>query len=221
MPPVGTSLLPTRLVCYTDLEMDDQIEQAIAILKRGGIVAYPTDTVYGLGANAGNDDAVARVYEAKGRPRHLALPLLLADISQIKDVARDVPDLAWCLAKRFLPGSLTLVLHKASSVSSVVAGGGDKIAVRVPDHPVPIALIRGLGAPITGTSANLSGSPSLLTAEEVYRQMGERVDFIIDGRCPGGIDSTVLDLTGDVPRVLREGAISKEEIERVCGMEVH
>lgn len=201
--------------------MDGQIEQAIAILKRGGIVAFPTDTVYGLGANAGDDDAVARVFEAKKRPRHLALPLLLADISQIKDVARDVPDLAWCLIQRLLPGGLTLVLHKSPSVSSVVTGGGDKIAIRVPDHPVPIALIEGLGALITGTSANLSGSPSPQTAKEVYRQMGDRVDLIIDGRCTSGIDSTVLDLTSDVPRVLREGAISKEEIEKACGMEVH
>jgi len=201
--------------------MNGQIEQAIATLRRGGIVAFPTDTVYGLGANAGDDDAVAKIYEAKGRPRHLALPLLLADISQIAEVARDIPDVAWSLAQRFLPGGLTLILHKAPSVSNMVTGGGDKIAVRVPDHPVPIALIQGLGAPITGTSANLSGSPSLLTAEEVYRQMGDRVDLIIDGRCPGGIDSTVLDLTGDMPKVLREGAITRKEIERICGIEVH
>jgi len=209
------------LVCYTACEMSKQNQKAIEILKRGGIVAFPTDTVYGLGANAGDDNAVARVYEAKGRPRHLALPLLLSDISQIADVARDVPELAWCLAQRFLPGGLTLVLHKAPSVSSVVSGGGDKVAVRVPDHPVPIALIRGLGGPITGTSANLSGRPSPLTAKEVYRQMGDRVELIIAGKCPGGIDSTVLDLTGDVPRVLREGAISRMEIERACGVRVH
>ena len=218
---IGIRLSAKRLVCYTCLEMDDEIGQAIAILKRGGIVAFPTDTVYGLGASAGDDDAVARVYEAKNRPRHLALPLLLADISQIEDVARDVSDLAWCLAQRLLPGGLTLVLHKAQSVSSVVTGGGDKIAVRVPDHPVPIALIKGLGGPITGTSANVSGSPSPLTAEEVHRQMGDRVHLIIDGRCRGGVDSTVLDLTGDAPEVLREGAIGKEEIERACGVKVH
>lgn len=198
--------------------MDEQIEQAIDILKKGGIVAFPTDTVYGLGANVLDDDAVAKVYRAKKRPRHLALPLLFGDVSQIALVARDVPDIAWRLAERFLPGALTLVLHKASSVSSAVSGGGDKIAVRVPDHPVPIALIDGLGAPITGTSANLSSSPSPLTAEEVYRQMGDMVDLIIDGRCPGGVDSTVVDLTGEVPKILREGAISREEIARVCGI---
>jgi len=200
--------------------MEQQIEQAIEILKRGGIVAFPTDTVYGLGANALDEGAVLRVYEAKGRPRHLALPLLLADISQIAAVARPVPEIAWRLAQRFLPGGLTLVLHKASSVSTVVSGGGEKIAVRVPNHPVPLALIEGLGAPITGTSANLTGSPSPDTAEEVHQQMGDRVNLVIDGgRCPGGMDSTVLDLTGETPRILREGAISREEIERVCQLE--
>ena len=200
--------------------MEQQIEQAIEILKRGGIVAFPTDTVYGLGANALDEEAVLRVYEAKKRPRHLALPLLLADISQIAAVARPVPEIAWRLAQRFLPGGLTLVLHKASSVSTVVSGGGEKIALRVPNHPVPLALIEGLGAPITGTSANLTGSPSPDTAEEVRQQMGDRVNLVIDGgRCPGGMDSTVLDLTGETPRILREGAISREEIERVCQLE--
>ncbi len=200
--------------------MEERIRQAVDILKRGGIVAFPTDTVYGLGASALDEEAVARVYEAKGRPRHLALPLLLADISQIAAVARPVPEIAWRLAERFLPGGLTLVLHKASSVSTVVSGGGEKIAVRVPNHPVPIALIEGLGVPITGTSANLTGSPSPATAEEVRQQMGDRVDLVIDGgRCPGGMDSTVLDLTGETPRILREGAISRGEIERVCQLE--
>ncbi len=200
--------------------MEEQIRQAIEILKKGGIVAFPTDTVYGLGASALDEDAVARVYEAKGRPRHLALPLLLADISQIAAVAQPVPEIAWRLAERFLPGGLTLVLHKALSVSSVVSGGGDKIALRVPNHPVPIALIEGLGVPITGTSANLTGSPSPATAEEVHQQMGDRVNLVIDGgRCPGGMDSTVLDLTGKTPRILREGAVSREEIERVCQLE--
>jgi L-threonylcarbamoyladenylate synthase len=202
--------------------MDDQIEQAIDILKKGGIVAFPTDTVYGLGANSCDEEAVLRVYEAKDRPRHLPLPLLLGDVSQITAVARDVPEIAWRLAQRFLPGGLTLVLYKSPSVSSLVTGEGEKVAVRVPAHPVPIALIEGLGAPITGTSANLTGSPSLMTAQEVHYQMGDRVDLIIDGgRCRGGMASTVLDLTGEAPRILREGAISREEIKRACGVEVY
>jgi len=204
------------------VKMVNQIEQAIDILKKGGIVAFPTDTVYGLGANAGDEEAVLRVYEAKGKPRHLPLPLLLGDVSQITAVARDVPELAWRLAQHFLPGGLTLVLYKSPSVSSMITGGGEMVAVRMPDHPVPIALIEGLGAPITGTSANLTGSPSPITAQEVHYQMGDRVDLIIDGgRCPGGIASTVLDLTGEAPSILREGVISREEIKRACGVEVY
>ncbi len=200
--------------------MEGQIHQAIDILKKGGILAFPTDTVYGLGANAFDEGAVIRVYEAKGRPHHLAIPLLLADVSQVTSVARDVPEIAWRLAKHFLPGGLTLVLYKSPSVSSLITGEGEKIAVRVPAHPIPIALIEGLGAPITGTSANLTGSPSPLTAQEVYNQLGDRVDLIIDGGCLGGVDSTVLDLTAEPPRILREGAISSGEIARACGATV-
>ena len=206
---------------YTGVKMADQIEQAIEILKKGGIVAFPTDTVYGLGANSCDEEAVLRVYEAKARPRHLPLPLLLADISQITAVARDMPEIAWRLAQRFLPGALTLVLYKSPSVSSLITGESEKVAVRVPDHPIPIALIQGLGAPIIGTSANLTGSPSAITAQEVHYQMGDRVDLIIDGgRCRGGIASTVLDLSGESPTILREGTISREEIKRACGVEV-
>jgi L-threonylcarbamoyladenylate synthase len=198
-----------------------QVEQAIDILKEGGIVAFPTDTVYGLGASCLDDSAVAKVYEAKKRPHHLALPLLLSHVSQIESTAQSVPEICWRLAQRFLPGALTLVLNKAPWVSSVLTGGEDKVALRVPNHPVPLALIQGLGAPITGTSANITGGLSLLTAEEVREQMGDRVDLVIDGRCPGGLDSTVLDLTGEAPMILREGAISREEIERVCGTKVN
>jgi len=201
--------------------VEAQIGQAIETLKEGGIVAFPTDTVYGLGASSLDDAAVMKVYQAKGRPRHLALPLLLGSVLQIANVAIDVPETAWVLARQLLPGGLTLILHKAASISSLISGGGDKIAVRVPNHPVPIALVEGLGAPITGTSANRSGRPSPTTAEEVHRQLGDRVDLIVDGgRCPGGSESTVIDLTEDPPRMLRQGAISREEIERVCGRKI-
>jgi L-threonylcarbamoyladenylate synthase len=201
--------------------MEKQIEQAIAILKKGGLVAFPTDTVYGLGANCLDEAAIAKIYEAKKRPRHLALPLLLSHVSQMESVAQFVPDIAWRLAEHFLPGGLTLVLYKAPWLPSVLTSGGDKIAVRVPNHPVPITLIQGLGASLTGTSANITGSPSLLTAEEVHQQMGGRVDLVINGgKCPGGTESTVLDLTGRVPRILRQGLITQEEIERICATKV-
>jgi L-threonylcarbamoyladenylate synthase len=196
--------------------MERKIHQAIEILKNGGIIAFPTDTVYGLGASASSHGAILRIYEAKRRPRRLALPLLLADASQIPSVARDMPEIAWLLAKHFLPGGLTLVLHKSPSVSSLITGGSEKIAVRVPAHPIPIALLEGLDAAITGTSANLTGRPSPLTTQEVHNQLGDRVDLIIDGECPGGVDSTVIDITTEPIRILREGAISSEEISRVC-----
>ncbi|MFW6125715.1 MAG: L-threonylcarbamoyladenylate synthase [Chloroflexota bacterium] len=200
--------------------MDTRVRRAINVLANGGIVAYPTDTVYGLGAHTDCPDAVMKVYDVKRRSRHLPLPLLLSNTSQITTVARDVPDVAWALAERFLPGGLTLVLFKAPTVSSLVTGGSDKVAVRVPDHPVPIVIIDGLGAPITGTSANRSGKPSPLTAQEVHRQLGHQVDLIIDGVCPGGMDSSVVDLTEEIPRILREGAVRREDIERECGTSV-
>jgi len=201
--------------------MEEQVKKAIRILKKGGIVAYPTDTVYGLGANALDEAAVLRVYAAKRRPYHLAVPILLASISQIDEVARDIPAIAWSLAERFLPGGLTLVLYKSPAIPDTVTGGDNKIAVRVPAHPIPIALIEGIGAPITGTSANLSGNPNPVTAEEVSHQLGDHVDLIIDGgRCQGDVASTVIDLTGEYPLILREGVVSREEIEKVCRLPV-
>ncbi len=201
--------------------LEKAVRKAIDILKKGGLVAYPTDTVYGLGADAFQDSAVERVYDVKQRPRHMALPLLLADSADMATVARSIPDLAWRLAERLLPGALTLVLWKSPAVPSIVTGGGDTVAIRVPKHPVPIALIEGLRNPIIGSSANLSGKPSPLTAQEVHLQLGERVDLIIDGgRSPGGIESTILDLTSGAPRIVRQGAISRRAIEEACGVAI-
>jgi len=191
-----------------------QVAQGIYILKEGGIVAFPTDTVYGLGAAVNLPQAVARVYQIKERPKNMPLPLLLADKSQISEVAEAVPPVARLLADKFLPGALTMVLLKSKSVPDTVTGGGRTVAIRIPAHPVPLALARGLGTPIIGTSANLSGQPSALTAEEVETQLDGKVDLIIDGgRCPGGKESTIVDLTGETPVILREGAISKKELE--------
>ena len=194
-----------------------QIEVGISVLKRGGIAAFPTDTVYGLGACADNEQAVARIYQVKQRPRNMAFPLLLGNTSQISTVAYHVPPIAWRLAEAFLPGALTIVLRKSNSVPDIVTGGGDTVAIRVPAHPIPIALAEGSG-PIVGTSANLSGKPSALTADEVCSQLGDKIDLVIDGgRCPGGKESTIIDVTGEVPFILREGAIPKEALEEICG----
>jgi len=195
-----------------------QVDKGILILKEGGIVAFPTDTVYGLGAAANNPQAVARVYVVKERPRHMPLPLLLAHTLQINEVAEPVPPLAWLLAERFLPGALTLVLSKSRSVPDIVTAGGTTVAVRIPAHPVPVALVEGLGVPILGTSANLSGRPSILEAGEVYSQFSGRIAMVIDGgRCPSGRESTIVDVTGKVPVVLREGAITVAELECASG----
>lgn len=200
------------------LNIQSQIEQGIAILKQGGLVAYPTDTVYGLGAAANNAKAVERIFEVKRRPRNIALPLLLADTSQLNQVSEHVPPLAHRLMEKFWPGALTLVLPKSKTISDLITAGSPNVAVRIPAHPVPVALIKGLGAPIVGTSANVSGQPSPLTAAQVYAQLNDTVDLIIDGgRSPGGKESTIIDVTGEIPAVVREGALSREEIERVCG----
>ncbi|MFC2069425.1 L-threonylcarbamoyladenylate synthase [Chloroflexota bacterium] len=199
-------------------DTQQQINHGITILKLGGVVAFPTDTVYGIGTWIGIPQAVERVYTIKNRPRNMALPLLLAHISQINDVACSVPPVAWLLAQKFLPGALTIVLFKSQYVPDIVTGNSATVAVRVPAHPIPMALIRGLGAPIVGTSANLSGKPSSITASETYSQFGDKLDLVIDGgQCSGIGESTIIDVTGVTPEILREGEISIEELKKVCG----
>ena len=192
------------------------LERAVQCLRAGGLVAYPTDTVYGLGAAAGNDEAVRRLFEAKDRPLDRALPLLLASAEQVGLLAVDVPPVAHRLMAAFWPGGLTLVLRRAPSYRSLALGAGDTVAVRVPDHPIPRQLVEGLGEPITGTSANRSGARSPRTAAEVRRQLGDMVEMVIDGGpSPGGVESTVVDCTVDPPRLLRQGAVAWEDIKRV------
>lgn len=189
--------------------------EAVHILSAGGLVAFPTDTVYGVGAHAFQPQAVQKIYAAKIRPRDKAIPLLLATPDDLSLVAESVPPVAHLLAERFWPGGLTLVLRKRAIVSDAVSSG-PTVAVRVPDHPVTQALIVALGAPLAATSANLAGNPSPVTAQEVVGDLGGRIDLILDGGpCPGGIPSTVLDLTTDPPTILRSGAIAEEDIRAV------
>ena len=214
----GKGHLVKTMSAKLTLDLQQQITRGISILKQGGLVAFPTDTVYGLGACVSIHQAVERVYGLKERPRNMPLPLLLADTPQITEIAETVPPIAWLLIHNFLPGALTIVLHKSSSVPDIITGGGTTVAIRIPAHPVPVALIKGLGTPIVGTSANLSGRPSPLTADEVHSQFGNRLDLIIDGgRCPVGKESTIVDATGEIPLVLREGTLSREELKKVCG----
>ena len=187
---------------------EHQVETAVSVLQKGGLVAFPTDTLYALGAHAFIETAVRRVYQVKHRPLEMALPLLLANAADMEKVAVRVPRVAWNLAEGFWPGALTLVLHKGPSISSVVTAGTGTVAVRVPNHPLALKLIKATGAPLTGTSANRSGKSDPVTAEEVGRQLGEEVDVILDdGACPLEGASTIVDVTLDTPRVVRDGVI--------------
>ncbi|MCJ7790970.1 MAG: L-threonylcarbamoyladenylate synthase [Dehalococcoidia bacterium] len=191
-----------------------EIEKGVKILQMGGVIAFPTDTVYGLGADAFNSTAVERIYEIKNRPKHRQLPLLIADVERLTTLAEPIPEIAWFLARRFWPGGLTLVLPKTDSVPAYLASE-PTIAVRVPNHPVCRALIQHLGNPIIGTSANISGQPAALTAEEVGQQLGGKIDLVINGgKCPGGKESTVVDVTCESPIILRQGIIPSHEIDK-------
>lgn len=194
--------------------MQRQIERGIEVLEKGGVIGFPTDTVYGLGADALNAGAVDRIYDIKGRPRDRQFPLLIADMKSLAVLAGEIPETARFLAGRFWPGGLTMVFPVAPSLPAHLAAGPG-IAVRIPDHPVCLALIRGLGKPVIGTSANPSGQQAALTAADVRQQLASKVDFIIDGgRCPGGKESTVVDVTGKAPVILREGILPAHEIKR-------
>jgi len=189
------------------------IEEAALVLRDGGLVVFPTDTVYGVGAHPTIEMAVEALYRVKQRPRDKAIPLLLANRDGIRAVAHHVPEIAWRAAERFWPGGLTIVLLKASHLPRILCAGGETIAVRVPDHPVALALIAAAGGAVAATSANLSGEPPAMTAGEAERALGGKVELILGGgRVPTGVPSTVLDLTRTPPRILREGAIASEEI---------
>lgn len=182
-------------------------------------MAFPTDTLYGLGADAFSTEAVNKVFDAKGRPGNMALPILLGSVRDMEQVTTGIPDMAWALVERFWPGPLTLILRKSPQVPPIVTGGRDSVAVRMPDHPVPLALVAGLGRPITGTSANPSGGPDPVTADDVRRLLGDRVDYILDGGpAVVGSPSTIVDLTGEGPRLVRQGAIEYDSIRSVCSI---
>jgi L-threonylcarbamoyladenylate synthase len=190
--------------------------RAVQVLRDGGLIAFPTDTVYGVAALPWDVNAVARLYAAKQRPESLPIPLLLSDADQLSRVATLAPEFA-PLAERFWPGGLTLVLSKTDTVSDIVSPG-PTVAVRVPDLPLARDLIREAGGVLAVTSANISGQPSPVTAGEVERQLGGRIELILDGGpCPGGIASSLLDCAASPPRLLRRGAISEKDLRAVIG----
>lgn len=193
-------------------ERAESLQRALAILQDGGLVAFPTDTVYGLGALAFNGEAVAGIYLAKGRPIERAIPVLLADASALEFVSSDIPDSARHLAARFWPGPLTLIVWKKSTLPQAVSTSAT-VGVRVPNLPAARALLR-LAGPMAVTSANLSGRPSPSSAAEVLAQLDGRIGLILDGGAtPGGIPSTVVDLTQPELVIVRAGPVSFEAIK--------
>ncbi|MDQ2998139.1 MAG: L-threonylcarbamoyladenylate synthase [Chloroflexota bacterium] len=191
------------------------IQQAADTLLRGGLVAFPTETVYGLGANALDAAAVQRIFDAKGRPASDPLIVHIAAIEQLDSVAEDVPALAHLLAQAFWPGPLTLVLKRRAVIPATVSAGRDTVAVRVPDHAVPLALAHAARVPIAAPSANMFTRPSPTTAAHVLEDLDRRIDLLLDGGpTPIGLESTVLDLTGAQPALLRPGGISIEALRQ-------
>lgn len=187
----------------------ETIHRARHLLRCGEVVAFPTDTVYGVGAHAFQPEAVAALYAVKNRPMTKAIPVLVAHIEDMTRVARQIPAIAWELAECFWPGGLSLVLRRAEDVPAIVTARGDTVAIRCPDHSTPLTLMEAVGVPLAATSANLSGQPSPTTARQVMEQLAGRVPLIIDGgECLGGVPSTVIDLSVEPPRLLRTGAVS-------------
>ena len=195
-----------------------EVQKAVSLLKAGGVLVFPTDTLYGLSVDIFSPVALERVFAIKRRPSGMALPVLVSCWDQVGMVAGHTPERARRLAGRFWPGPLTLILPKAEGLPDRVSGGRDTVAVRMPDHEVPLAVAGRLGRPITGTSANRSGSQDLMSLNEVEEELGGLVDYIIKaGPVPMGTPSTVVDVTSGEPRLVRAGALDFDKIMTAWG----
>ena len=196
------------------LRLTDNMEKAAAILRAGGLVAVPTETVYGLAGNALDTDAVQKIYEVKGRPQVKALSMMVPDAEAIDRWCVDVPKAAYALAERFWPGPLTLILRASPEVPALTRAGGETVGLRCPDHPLTLALLREANIPLAAPSANPSGAPSPKTADEVLAYFDGRIDAVLDGgACGLGTESTIYDLSAAPFRVLRQGALAEAEID--------
>ncbi len=192
------------------------IKLAASIIKNGGLVAFPTETVYGLGANALDKKSVLKIFKVKGRPADNPLIVHIADKNEIYSLAKKIPQVAKKLIDKFWPGPLTLVLEKKSIVPKEVSAGGKTVAIRMPNHKIALALIRAAGMPIAAPSANISGHPSPTTAQHVAEDFEDKIDLILDGgRTSVGVESTVVDMTVFPPVVLRQGGLSLENLKKI------
>lgn len=198
--------------------MHPEIPRAVAALKAGLLVAFPTETVYGLGADATRDEALRRLYEVKGRPGTHPVIVHLARAELMRDWAREVPPEASALARRFWPGPLTLILPRAAHVSDRVTGGQETVGLRCPGHPLALELLEAFGGGLAAPSANRFGHVSPTSAEHVRRDLGSDVEVVLDGgTCPVGLESAIVDLSGEEPRLLRPGMLSRARIEEALG----
>lgn len=197
---------------------DEELAEAAAVLKSGGLVAFPTETVYGLGGNALDEDAARKIYAAKGRPSDNPLIAHISCAAELAPLVREIPEAGRKLMEAFWPGPLTMIFPKSSKVPYGTTGGLDTVAVRMPDDPVASRLIALAGVPVAAPSANTSGRPSPTTADHVWQDMNGRIDMIIDGGPVGiGVESTIVDVSSPVPSVLRPGAITMEMLREVLG----
>jgi len=208
----------TRVLRTSELSASEIAAAAVQALSEGKLVVLPTDTVYGLAANASCQPAIRRLFEVKQRTADNPLPVLIADPEQMNTAARQIPSLAHRLAEHFWPGPLTLILHKSPAISDLVTAGQPTVGLRVPDHELTRTVLRQADFAVAVTSANLSGQPEAVSPRQVLTIFGGLLDLLIDdGRCPGEIPSTVLDLTVSPPQILRDGPISRQQLERITG----
>jgi len=193
----------------------DVITEAASVIRAGGLVVYPTETVYGLGADASSNKAVEKIFELKGRKAEKPIPIAVNSIDMARQIAELTPA-AEVLFKKFLPGPLMIIVKVKPNVSRLITAGTGKVGLRVPNHPVALKLIDFVGGPITSTSANLSGKPAPLTVKEALEQLGKNVDIALDaGKCKLGVPSTVVDATTRKLKILRKGPISEEKIKKL------
>lgn len=215
---IGSPARLVEIVTGTALLTPDRTEDAARLLREGKLVAVPTETVYGLAADATQAETVHANYEAKGRPETKPLNVLVDGMTMVERICKDIPSDAYKLAEAFWPGPLTMILWGNGALPDIVPAGGATQGVRCPDHPDTLAVIRALGRPLACPSANLSGRPSPKSADDVLAQLAGRIDAVLDGGpCSVGVESTILDLTVSPCRILRQGGLSRERIEAVIG----
>lgn len=209
--------MDTKIVKIDENNIDDsKIAEAAKLIKAGSVVAFPTETVYGLGANGLDEEAVKKIYKAKGRPSDNPLILHISSIEELSPLVKNIPDAAYDCMERFWPGPLTMIFKKSDIIPDIITAGLDSVAIRMPDHPIASKLIAKAKVPIAAPSANLSGKPSPTKGSHVIEDMMGKIDMIIDGGDTGvGLESTVIDLSIDIPTILRPGGITLEDLREV------